>query len=351
MKTPVTPELKDFPCVALGHYPTPLELLPRISETLPGVELWVKRDDCTGLGMGGNKVRQLEFYLGDALSKGCDTVLSTGAVQSNYMRTLAAAAAKLGIQCHIQLEDRVKNDSPFYRTSGNRLLVSLFGASVSTYPEGEDEQGADREIRRIADQLESRGRKPYVIPLGLVPTPKGALGYVECATEIHEQFSDRAMSVDHVVVPSGSGLTHAGTLFGLRLRGNPVPVTGACVRRPAADQVARITAHCENLARMIGIDNPVAGDDIVLDDRALAPGYGKVGDHIEEAIHLGACQEGLLLDPVYSAKAFACLLDKARKNEFGDDARVLFIHTGGTPALFAYHETVQHLSEAEHAGV
>ncbi len=158
--------------------------MPQLSARYEGFALYVKRDDCTGLGLGGNKVRQIEFYLGDALAKGCDTVLSTGAVQSNYMRTIAAAASKLGLECHIQLEDRVKNTSSEYQKSGNRLLTGLFGATIHHYPDGEDELGADREIHRIADALKLQGRNPYVIPLTPSKEPKGALGYVVAAEEL-----------------------------------------------------------------------------------------------------------------------------------------------------------------------
>ena len=335
------PELKQFPRVLLGHYPTPLEDLPRLSANYPGHRLLIKRDDCTGLGMGGNKVRQLEYYLGDAVSQGCDTVLSTGAIQSNYMRTLAAAASKLGLESHIQLENRVPKESKEYNTSGNRLLTEIFGATIYSYPEGEDEEGADREIRSIAAGLQESGKKPYVVPLAPVKFPKGALGYIEMAAELDWQLNSGGVSHDLVVVPSGSGLTHAGTLFGLRLAGNNVPVVGACVRRSADLQRDRIINHCVNLAEAIGIPNPVADDDIWIDDRALAPGYGQMSEPLGRAIRAMATQEGILLDPVYSGKTLACLLLMLEAGELEQYENIVFIHTGGSPALFAYQDDIE----------
>ena len=307
-------------------------------------EIFVKRDDCTGLGFGGNKVRQLEFYLGDALEKGCDTVLSTGAIQSNYMRTLAAAAGKLGLECHIQLENRVNNNTVDYQHSGNRLLTSMFGAKISYYPHGEDEEGADREIHRIAGELEKAGRKPYVVPLAPTTTPKGALGYVDCALELLGQCEETSIDPDLIVVGSGSGLTHAGLLFGLRLAGSALPVLGACVRRDTQLQIPRILSHCSNLSRMMGIPELVVEPDVMVDDSALAPGYGKASKIVKRAIHLAATREGLLTDPVYSGKTLGCLLHLLDSGKLSQYGKIIFIHTGGTPALFAYREEAENYS-------
>jgi D-cysteine desulfhydrase family pyridoxal phosphate-dependent enzyme len=337
--------LSAFPLVRLGHYPTPLEHLPRLSAHLAEHQIYVKRDDCTGLGLGGNKVRQLEFYLGDAISKGCDTVLSTGAIQSNYMRTLAAAASKLGLECHIQLEDRVATKSPQYHSSGNRLLTEMFGASITFFPEGEDEEAADAEINRIAERLESEGRKPYVVPLKPVKQPKGALGYVEAAKELIVQMADQELQPDLIVVPSGSGLTHSGLLFGLRLLGNKTPVLGTCVRRSSDLQTPRIFSHCQNLGRMIDRDDVVSEQDVWTNDRALAPGYGEISDILSDAIYQSATLEGLLLDPVYSGKSMACLLQLIKDGKLKDYKNIVVIHTGGAPAIFAYQEAIQNLSE------
>ncbi len=300
----------------------------------------MKRDDCTGLAMGGNKARQLEFYLGDARAQGCDTVLSTGAVQSNYMRTIAASAAKLGMECHIQLEDRVQNASPDYRESGNVFLDRLFGAHIHHYPVGEDEQGADRAINALAEDLRAAGRRPYVVPLAPVEKPKGALGYVAAAAELLRQWQAMELSPDLVVVGSGSGLTHAGLLTGFRIAGSPVIVLGACVRRDAGQQATRILEHCRKLERMLGVGVCVAGEDVRVSDRALAPGYGKASDAVMATIADVARLEGILLDPVYSAKAVSTALQCLDLGEYADCDDIVLVHTGGTPALFAYREEI-----------
>ena len=337
------PALSHLPQIVLGHYPTPIESLSRLSTHFPGCQISVKRDDCTGLGFGGNKVRQIEFYLGDALSKGCDTVLSTGAIQSNYMRTIAAAASKLGLDCHIQLENRVKNTSKEYQTSGNRLLTDMFGAQVSYYPEGEDEDGADRSINEIAEQLKAKGKTPYVIPLSMVKEPKGAFGYMVAAQEMLQQFESSGVYPEVIVVGSGSGLTHAGLLMGLRLLGSSIPVLGACVRRQANLQKTRIKTHCENLSRMLEVSGLISDEDIWVNDNALAPGYGQISDALKKVIGMAATNEGLLLDPVYSGKTLCCLLNAIEADQLNGYQDALFVHTGGTPAIFAYQNELSDL--------
>ena len=338
--TRVDAVLAKWPRASLAHLPTPLEPLPRLSVNYPGHELWIKRDDCTGLAMGGNKARQLEFYFGDALSQGCDTVLSTGAVQSNYMRTIAASAAKLGMTCHIQLESRVSNDSVDYRESGNVFLDQLFGAHIHHYDQGEDEFGADREINRIADELRQAGHKPYVVPLAPVDQPKGALGYVAAAAELLVQWTASGSMPDLLAVASGSGLTHAGLLIGLRIAGSDLPVLGACVRRDAEQQQNRILEHCRKLEPMLDCGVIVSGEDVMVDDRALAPGYGMASDGVMSTIAEMARKEGILLDPVYSAKAIATTLQCLSTGDLDAYKRITLMHTGGTPALFAYREDI-----------
>ena len=344
-RQPAIRQLAHLPRVQLGHYPTPIEPLERLSAKFPGYHIRVKRDDCTGLGLGGNKVRQVEFYLGDALSRGCDTVLSTGAIQSNCMRTIAAATSKLGMDCHIQLEDRVDNSAAEYRNSGNKLLTDLFGAHIYYYPDGEDEEGADQSLADIADKLKGQGRKPYIIPLRVVREPKGAFGYMVAAEEMLDQFRQLDWRPDLIVVGSGSGLTHAGLLTGLRLLGCDIPALGACVRRDARAQSARIKTHCENLVNMLDIQPVVTEHDIWVDDSALAPGYGRMTEGLKETIRLTATTEGLLLDPVYSGKAMRCMLGLIENNALADYSNPLFIHTGGAPAVFAYRNDFQNLPD------
>ncbi|MGI9462855.1 MAG: D-cysteine desulfhydrase family protein, partial [Aestuariivirgaceae bacterium] len=259
-------KLDAMPRQPLAHLPTPLERMANLEKQFNNVSLLVKRDDCTGLAMGGNKLRQLEFYFGEAVRQGADTVLITGAVQSNFVRLAAASANKLGMHCHIQLEQRVAKNDPLYANSGNVLLDRMLGATMHTYPHGEDEAGADAQLESIADELRANGCNPYIIHLAPGHPPTGALGYVRAAREIIEQASSQGVSIDEVVVPSGSGHTHGGLLFGLRACGNAVPVTGICVRRDAAAQRPRIIERCRQIAELLGVANPVSEDDVIVTD-------------------------------------------------------------------------------------
>ena len=326
--------LYQLPRVHLCHAPTPLEAMPNLSAGFQRVALFVKRDDCTGLAFGGNKVRQLEFYLGEAQSVGADTILITGAVQSNFVRLAAAGARKLGMDCHIQLEERVPRKDSAYCNSGNVLLDRILGATIYTYSEGEDEQGADGRLNEIAGELRSQGRRPYIIRLAPGHKPLGALGYVVAAQEILHQLEDLDFSLDEIVVPSGSGHTHAGLLFGLRAFGCNVRVTGICVRRAAAAQKQRIQSRCDEIAELLGVASAVGDDDIALIDKFLPPGYGRLNQATVRAIELAARTEGLILDPVYSGRTMAGFVDRAAEASAGSS--LLFIHTGGTPAVFAY---------------
>ncbi|MGI9311450.1 MAG: pyridoxal-phosphate dependent enzyme [bacterium] len=330
--------LARFPRARLAHTPTPLEplLLTPLPDALARCAWSVKRDDCTGLAMGGNKARQLEFYLGAALAEGCDAVLSTGAVQSNYMRMLAAGAAKLGMECHIQLEARVDNRSRAYRTSGNVLLDRLLGARLHSYALGEDEDGADRALAEIAQRLAAAGKRPYIIPLGAGHAPLGALGYVAAAIELARQIDAARAPVDLIALGSGSGLTHAGLLVGLRLLGCDIPVLGACVRRDAAAQRARVTRRCADLIELLGAPDALGDEAIWVDDSALAPGYGEAAPQVREDLKWLAAGAGLLTDPVYSAKTFSCVFNLIRAG--AEHRHIVVVHTGGTPALFAYGE-------------
>ena len=325
--------LASKPKITLAHLPTPVENLPNIARYLGADALYVKRDDCTGLAMGGNKVRQLEYYMGDAVALGADTVLITGATQSNFVRLTAAAAAKVGMACHIQLEHRVDRDDRPYEFSGNVLLDRLLGAKFSRYPEGHDEVGADAELEKLADVVRERGGRPYIIHLAAGHVPLGALGYVEAAIELIEDICNLDLKVDQIFVGSGSGHTHAGLLFGLRGLGCRIPVIGICVRRSAEQQRERIAMRCEAIAKMLSVRSPVRRGDVIVDDCVFLPGYGKLNRQTHEAVRLAARMEGLLLDPVYTGKVFAGMFH--RLSTFGI-CNSLFWHTGGTPALFAY---------------
>ena len=330
--------LQDLPRHALAHVPTPLEPMANLSRVLSGPALYVKRDDCTGLAFGGNKVRQLEFYFGEALAAEADTVLLTSAVQSNYVRTAAAFARRLGMQCYAQLEERVPAPGPLYHRSGNVLLDRLMATELSGYPVGEDEAGADAAVYDLAAKVRAEGGRPYVIPLAPGHRPLGSLGYVLAAKELLAQLSEVGVAGAHIFVASGSAATHAGLLWGLRALGSAIPVTGICVRRDAASQNDRVAGRLTGLDELLGRPLAVPPDAIVLDDSVLAPGYGRLNDHVREAIGLAARCEGLFLDPVYTGKTMAGLIAAIRDRRLGSNETAVLLHTGGTPALFAYDE-------------
>lgn len=319
--------------------PTPLTRLGNLSDQFD-IDLFIKRDDLAGPTFGGNKARQLEYYLGAAEAEDADTVLITGAVQSNFARLAVAVARARGIDAIVQLEDRVAGKSDHYRQSGNVLLSNLMGAEILTYPDGEDEEGADAALHDRADALRAEGRKPYVIHLSEGHPPLGALGYVDAATEILNQSSD----FDFYVVASGSGSTHAGLLAGLRGAGSQAHVVGSCVRRAATAQGPRIERVIKRLSKIYSPAATVTPDDIYVWDGALIPGYGQLGPHSKTAISLMATKEGLMLDPVYTAKSFAAVPALVASGDIPKGARVCFVHTGGLGAFYAYEEALADLS-------
>jgi len=225
-----------------------------------------------------------------------------------------------------------------HRSSGNVLLSRILGATLHTYPAGEDEEGADANLNEIAEQLRRDGSRPYIIPLGSGDDPLGALGYIDAAVELMTQLDQQAIRIDHLVVTSGSGATHAGLLFGLRSLGSQIRVTGVCPRRDAQSQEQRIAGHVERLTQMLGFDPGIEPDDIRLTDVSLAPGYGQLNDQTIKALQLTARCEGLFLDPVYTAKAMAGLFHLVKQQEIS--GHVLFWHTGGQPALFGYGDAL-----------
>lgn len=331
MKSPA----ERFPRIALVHGPTPIELLASTSASLGGPEIWIKRDDLTGLGFGGNKVRQLEYYLGEALARGADTVVTTGAVQSNHATLACVAARSLGMDCVIQREDRVPVREQSYRVSGNVLLQEVLGARSVSFPVGEDEEAADRNLAALAEAERHSGKIPYVIATGPDHPPLGALGYIDCAQEI---LDGAPAPFDAVVVASGGGNTHAGLLAGFRLQGSPIRVQGVCVRRDRRRQLERMMLRCRKLEELIGRERLIREDDLHLIDDSLGEGYGRLDAQTRETIELVARRDGILLDPVYTGKAMAGLIHMVRNRDFTRSDRVLFLHTGGLPALFAYSD-------------
>lgn len=338
-----------FPHVKLAHGPTPLERMDNLSTVFaPGngkINLWIKRDDCTGLGGGGNKARQLEFYAGEAIAQSADTLLTTGAVQSNHVRMTVAAARKLGMHCEVQQEARVANRPPEYYRSGNPFLVHMMGAKVHTYAQGEDEEGADRALYAIADHLKQEGKSPYVVPLAPSHPPIGALGYMLAAEELLEQAGEH-MQIDAIVLATGSGTTHSGLLTGLRALGCHAKVYGICVRRSAKQQRPRIFERCQILCRMLNLPELVKEADIFLDDTPLAPGYGELSESVYRAIFDTAKAEGILLDPTYTGKAMAGLFGLLESQAFKAGQNIVFLHTGGLPGAFGYPELLDYTASA-----
>lgn len=331
----------NYPSVELAHTPTPLEKLNNLSTRLNDVNIWIKRDDCTGLAMGGNKARQLEFYVGDAISKGADTLLTTGAVQSNHVRMTIAAARKLGLDVEVQLEKRVDGRRSEYYDSGNPFLMKLMGARIHYYPVGEDESGADKALYERAEQLRKEGKNPYVIPLGTDHIPYGSLGYVKCAEELLTQFQQGNTQVDGIVIASGSATTHAGLLAGLRALNSQIPVYGFCVRRDQTAQAERVFDKAIKVVEMLGKTDLINAEDILVDDRMLHPGYGQLNNELLQAMQMMAESEGILLDPTYTGKSMAGLIHLVESGQFKAGQNIVFLHTGGTPALFGYPEILE----------
>ncbi len=322
-----------FPRFPLCHRPTPIEAMPRLSENLGGPKLFIKRDDCTGLATGGNKTRKLEFLVGEALRENADMLVTQGAVQSNHVRQTAAAAAKVGMKCHVLLERRVPERDASYEQTGNVLLDTLFGATHEFRPSGLD---MNAEAEAVADSLRAEGHKPYFIPGG-GSNATGALGYVNCAQEILDHTKETGQIFDWLVMGTGSTGTQAGLVAGFHALGHDLPVMGVSVRQPKERQINAVHALTQKTLEKLGAEN-IAKEKILVDDGYVGEGYGIPAESTLEAIHLTARQEGILLDPVYSAKGMAGLIGMVRNGFLKPTDNVLFLHTGGATALFAYQE-------------
>ena len=329
--------LTQFPRVELAHLPTPLEPMPRLSEYLGGPQIWVKRDDCTGLATGGNKTRKLEFSMAEALTQGADTIITVGAVQSNHVRQTAAAACKLGLRCEVLLEHRVTEPTDAYANSGNVLLDRIFGANLREYPGGTDFGAA---MAEVAAEIEASGGKPYLIPGG-ASNKVGALGYVNCALELVEQADTIDLSIDHLVTATGSAGTQAGLVVGLKAMRPEIPLLGIGVNVPKETQEERVYNLACETAEYIGKPGIVAREDVIANCDYVGEGYGIPTAGMNEAVLLLARLEGLLFDPVYSGKALAGMIDLVRKGEFAHAENIVFLHTGGAAALFAYVDQLE----------
>lgn len=324
--------LGRFSRVDLMDKPTPLQRLGNLSDDL-GIELWAKRDDLGGTGLGGNKLRKLEFLMGDAIARGCDTVVTFGAVQSNHARQTAAAAAKLGLRCHLLLTRSVPRTDPLYEAGGNRLLDDLFGADVRVC----DPRVLDETLLALQAHLEETGADAaWIAPGG--SEPLGVLGYVSAGREMLDQFKERQLSVSDVVVATSTGGTHAGLVHALADDGRGPAIAGVAVYHGVDETAEAVTLLGAGVAELLGEPSAPSAS-IHLDGAELGDGYGKPSAASREAQTLFARLEGMVLDPVYTAKAAASLIRRCRSRRPGDafgDGAVVFVHTGGAPGLFAY---------------
>lgn len=318
--------------VELGFLPTPVVKLATLSEVLGGPEILMKRDDLTGLGLGGNKTRKLEFILQDALEKGCDTIVTAGASQSNHCRQTAAAAAQLQLECHLVLGGEAPGVA-----NGNLLLDQLFGAQI--HWAGAHRKGED--IPQITKELVAQGKRPYVVPYG-GSNELGAYSFAHALKELDAQINTESLT--HIVFASSSGGTHAGFMLGKALLEKHMKLIGINIDKGETDAIP-FDKFIVNLANktLEYLDltiEPFSDSDLVLSSDYIGEGYGVIGDAEKEAISLTAKSEGILLDPVYTGRAMAGLIDMIRTGKLTKKDKVLFWHTGGAPSLFAYAESL-----------
>lgn len=327
--------LGKFPRRIYSHGPTPIEKLPQLSAALGGPTIYAKRDDLLGLTSGGNKTRKLEFLVADALAQGADTLITCGAVQSNHCRLTLAAAVKEGLKCRLVLEERVPGSyNPL--SSGNNFLFRLLGVEeIKVVPGGSNMLEA---MQAMAADVTSSGRKPYIIPGG-GSNAIGATGYVQCVQELQQQMFEQGLDFDYLVVPSGSGGTHAGVLVGVYGNNLNIPVIGVSVSRKKDLQTDLIYNLVKTTAAHVGSAVPPR-ETVIVYDEYVGAGYSRPTPGMIEAVQLLAQTEGILLDPVYTGKEMAGLIDLVRTGYFKPTDKVLFLHTGGSPALYAYSDVV-----------
>jgi len=320
----------NTPRVTLAYTPTPLEALPNFTKALGGPDIWIKRDDCTGFALGGNKVRKLEFIMAEAQAKGATVIVTAGGTQSNHVRQTAAAAVRLGMKCHAVLE-RVRTDV-LYETNGNALLDYLFGAIPHFVGKDAD---MDVAMSSVDAELTAEGETVYIVPIG-GSNALGSMGYVACAMELAQQFRENNVHPSAIVHASGSAGTQAGLLVGLSLAGLEIPVIGMCVSRAGEAQRKKVTSLIVSLTSFIERPDLKSVIDVICDGAYVGPGYGIETPEMIAAIQLLARTEGIFLDPVYTGKAMAGLVDYMKTGKFYNAGPVIFLHTGGTPALFVY---------------
>jgi L-cysteate sulfo-lyase len=325
-------QFSHFPRVPLAHLPTPLEELTILSRELGGPHLFIKRDDCTGLATGGNKTRKLEFLVGDARARGADTLITEGGVQSNHCRQTAAAAARCGMDCVLVL-NRTYTTEP----TGNLLLDQIFGARLAMVETSEERRSA---MASIARELRAAGKTPYVIPTG-GSNGIGAIGYANALLEIEAQANERGIVIDAIVTASGSGGTQGGLEVGRKLLHSQARIIGISDGETRADLTAEVLRVARETVDVLGVPLVFTPNEITVYDEYYGEGYGIPTPAMVDAVRMLARTEGILLDPVYSGKAMAGLIDLIRKGVFTRGETVVFLHTGGTPALFAYREAFE----------
>jgi D-cysteine desulfhydrase len=324
--------LAKFPRRRYTEGKTPIEKLSRLSRELGGPTIYMKRDDLLGLAGGGNKTRKLEFLVAEALAQGADTLITCGAVQSNHCRLTLAAAVKEGLKCRLILEERVPGSyNP--ESAGNNFLFRLMGVEKIKVVPGSSDMIA--EMQAVADEIAGQGRNAYIIPGG-GSNPVGATGYVAGAEEILAQTFDLGINIDRIICASGSAGTHAGLVTGFHGNNSNIPVIGINVSRPRAEQEALVYDLVKDTAKHVGVNSDIPREAVVCFDEYVGPGYSLPTDEMAEAVRMLARLEGVLIDPVYTGKAMAGLIDLARKGTFNKDENILFIHTGGSPALYVY---------------
>jgi L-cysteate sulfo-lyase len=324
--------LARFPRVRLFTAPTPLHPLPALSKALGGPNIWIKRDDCTEVATGGNKVRKLEFLAGEAQAQGADHLVTQGAVQSNHVRQTAAVAARLGMKCSALLEHRIDTNDRDYLDSGNVFLDRLMGVAIE-YRRGGADMQAELDVKVAS--LRAEGHRPYGIPGG-GSNPVGALGYVSAAQELMHQADAQGLKIDMVVHATGSAGTQAGLVVGMEGMNADVRVLGIGVRAPKDRQEANVHRLAEATAAHVGLKGGIARTAVEANCDYVGAGYGLPTPGMVEAVTMLARLEGVLLDPVYSGKGMAGLIDLIRKGAIGKDKTVVFLHTGGAVGLFGY---------------
>jgi D-cysteine desulfhydrase family pyridoxal phosphate-dependent enzyme len=329
---PVTAEiLAAHPRADLGHWPTPLQPADRLRDVMGGPRIWLKRDDCTGLAVGGNKTRKLEFLLGRAQAEGADTVITYGALQSNHARQTAAGCARLGLRCELILTRLVDRTDAFYEQSGNRLLDTILGARVHEVGD------ADEVIARTAAlhaEADAEGRRIFIV-VGGGSDATGALGYVNASFELAGQAQSAGIDVGRIVLAASTSGTAAGLVVGTALAGLDTTVDIACVLAPVAETRPLVEQLVADTAALLGAAEP-GQDRWQITDTTLGQGYGIPSTATLDAVELLARTEGVLLDPVYTGKAFEHLVAQVTAGHLDPERDVVFVHTGGSPGLFAY---------------